>query len=127
MSGWASEIEKEKSPAISRRTDIEDRQARGATAVGLDIADAMVAEASRRYPAIEFRQGAAESLPFGDAHFDAVVSALGMPHFADHQAFFRESHRTLRSNGRLALATWKQPDKNPFAGLVLGLDERLGV
>ena len=26
MSGWASEIEKEKSPTISRRTDIEDGQ-----------------------------------------------------------------------------------------------------
>lgn len=70
---------------------------RGAVAVGLDIAEAMVAEASHRYPQIEFHQGAAESLPFDDHAFDAVVNALGMPHFADPTAFFRGSGRVLRS------------------------------
>jgi ubiquinone/menaquinone biosynthesis C-methylase UbiE len=42
--------------------------------VGLDVNDGMLAVARRAAPGIEWRQGRAEALPFGDASFDAVVS-----------------------------------------------------
>ena len=51
---------------------------RGADVVGVDIAAAMVSAARARHPGLEFCQGAAEELPFDDASFDVVVSALGM-------------------------------------------------
>ena len=41
--------------------------------VGIDFSAAMVAEASRRFPGLVFREDDAEDLPFPDGCFDAVV------------------------------------------------------
>jgi SAM-dependent methyltransferase len=78
-----------------------------------------VEQARRRYPGVEFRQGEAENLPFDDESFDVVASALGMPHFADHDAFMSEAARVLRPGGRLVFASWVRPANNPFFGIVL--------
>src|SRR5207244_2109622 len=42
---------------------------RGAQVTGLDFSAVMVAEARRRYPEVEFREGEADALPFPDASF----------------------------------------------------------
>src|SRR5438128_1438952 len=44
--------------------------ARSAIAVGVDFSSLMVAEARRRYPQVEFREGDAERLDFADRQFD---------------------------------------------------------
>ena len=93
---------------------------RGAEVVGLDISSAMVEVASQRYPDIRFEVGEAEALPFDDASFDVVVTAFGMPHFADHRAVFSEIHRVLAPGGRVAASSWNAPDKNPFFAIALG-------
>jgi SAM-dependent methyltransferase len=93
---------------------------RGADVVGVDLSAAMLEEARARYPDIDFRQSAAEELPFDDGSFDVVVSAFGMPHFADHAAVFRECHRVLRDGGRLAVASWNPPPGNQFFAIALG-------
>jgi ubiquinone/menaquinone biosynthesis C-methylase UbiE len=49
--------------------------ARGAEAVGVDFAAAMVDQARRLCPGLTFRVGSAEDLPFPDAGFDAVGSS----------------------------------------------------
>lgn len=98
----------------------------GHRVVGLDVAQAMLDQARRRYPQLELRLGAAEHLPFPDGSFDAVVSAFGMPHFADHEAFAAEAWRVLRPGGRLAVTSWLPPDRNPFFGLALGSIARFG-
>ncbi len=109
-------------PGWSARTAVE----RGATVIGVDISQAMVDSASRRVPQAEFRLGAAESLPVEDDSADAVISAFGMPHFADHAAFAAEAHRVLRPGGRLAFASWLPPTENPFFGIALGAIAKAG-
>jgi SAM-dependent methyltransferase len=94
--------------------------ARGAVVTGVDIAQSMLDEARQRYPAIELRQGAAEQLPLEDASQDAIVSAWGLPHFADHGAFFAEARRVLRPGGALSLGTWGPPPGNEFFAVLLG-------
>lgn len=99
---------------------------RGATVTGLDISRSMLDEARRRHPDIRFELGAAEEMPFEDGSFDVVVSAFGMPHFADHEAVFRECHRVLADAGRLAVASWNPPARNPFFAVALGAIAQCG-
>src|SRR4051812_79747 len=49
--------------------------------VGLDVNPGMLAVARERSPAIAWHEGAAESLPFPDRSFDAVVSQFGLMFF----------------------------------------------
>ena len=74
--------------------------------VGLDVNPGMLTVARERAPAIAWREGAAESLPFPDGAFDAVVSQFGLMFFQDRRAAIREMRRVLRPGGRLAIAVW---------------------
>lgn len=80
---------------------------------GLDIDPGMLAVASRLAPAIEWRQGAAESLPYPDRSFDVVVSQFGLMFFADRRKALREMLRVLAPGGRLAIAVWDSLDNAP--------------
>jgi len=99
---------------------------RGSTVTGLDFARAMVEEARRRHPAIEFREGDAEALPFDDASFDAVVMNFGMLHLARPDAAIAEAHRVLRPGGRYAFTVWAAPDRAIGFGLALRAIEAHG-
>jgi SAM-dependent methyltransferase len=92
--GWASRL-------VARR---------GATVIGADIAgdllDAARATAAAERLAIDYQLGDAESLPFDDQQFDAVISTFGVM-FAGHpDAAAAELARVCRRNGRIALTTW---------------------
>src|SRR2546423_10702796 len=67
--------------------------ARGADVTGLDFSSAMIAEARRRYPTMAFREGDAESLPFDDRSFDAVVMTFGQTHLHSPVAAIADTHR----------------------------------
>ncbi len=92
---------------------------RGASVVGVDFSAAMVAEARRRYPAADFREGDAEALPFPDRSFDAVVMNFGLLHLGQPEQAIREAHRVLRSGGRFGFTVWATPDEAVGFGIVL--------
>jgi SAM-dependent methyltransferase len=90
---------------------------RGAAVIGADIAVDLVAAARDNARAeglgIDYRVGDAESLPFGDAEFDAVVSTCGVMFASRPEAAAAELARVTKKGGRVALTTWL-PDSNLF-------------
>lgn len=99
---------------------------RGASAVGVDFSQEMVALAARRYPAIEFREGDAEVLPFADATFDAVAINFGVLHLARPDTALAEARRVLKPGGRCAFTVWAPPQASVGFGLVLKAIETHG-
>jgi SAM-dependent methyltransferase len=93
--------------------------ARGATALGLDFSSTMVAEARRRFPRAEFREGDAEALPLDLADFDAVTMGFGMLHLAHPESALAQAHRVLRPGGRFAFTVWDAPERASTFGAVL--------
>jgi ubiquinone/menaquinone biosynthesis C-methylase UbiE len=83
---------------------------RGAIVTGVDIAvgllDAARARAEAERLPIEYQVGDAESLPFEDETFDAVVSTFGVMFATRPEAAAAEIARVCRPGGRVALATW---------------------
>ncbi len=92
---------------------------RGASVVGVDVAEAMLALARRLHPELEFVEGNAEALPFPDASFDAVAGNFAMLHVGRPERAVAEFARVLVSGGRLALTVWDLPERAQFLGLVL--------
>lgn len=74
---------------------------------GLDPAPEMVRQARSVTPpaaAIEFQEGAAESLPFRADEFDLVLSTMTFHHWADPARGAGEIRRVLTAQGRWVLA-----------------------
>jgi len=90
---------------------------RGATVTGVDIASELLTTARVKAAAeelrIEYRLGDAESLPFEDGKFDAVVSTCGIMFASRPEAAAGELARVCRKGGRIALTTWLS-DSNLF-------------
>jgi ubiquinone/menaquinone biosynthesis C-methylase UbiE len=83
---------------------------RGCDVVGIDYVPALLARGRRRAEAeglhIDLVEGDAESIPFPDASFDAVLSVYGAMFAPDHEKTFAELARVCRPGGRIGLATW---------------------
>jgi len=99
---------------------------RGAEVVGVDFAPAMVAEARRRYPTVDFREGDAEDLPFPEASFDAVTMNFGLLHLGRPERALTEAHRVLRPGGRLGFTVWARPEQAIGFQMVLRAVESYG-
>ena len=99
---------------------------RGATVVGVDFSRAMVAEAQRHYPDVEFREGDAEQLPFGNGLFDAAVMNFGILHLARPEQALVEAQRVLRPGGKFGSTAWAKPEETIAFGIVLRAIEAHG-
>jgi ubiquinone/menaquinone biosynthesis C-methylase UbiE len=74
---------------------------------GVDPAARMLAEARKRLgddSRVRLEHAAVERLPFADASFDLVASAMSFDHWADQELGLSECARVLRPDGRLVLA-----------------------
>jgi len=92
---------------------------------GVDPSPGMLEVAKQLAPAVEWRQGVAESLPFPDQSFDAVVSQFGLMFFSDRREALRQALRVLIPEGNLAVAVWDALDNIPAYAAEVALLERL--
>lgn len=97
----------------------------GGSVVGLDINPGMLSVAARIAPSIEWRQGEAESLPFADGSFDAVISQFGLMFFTGREVALREMVRVLIPGGHLAVAVFDSLDNMPAYGAMATVLEHL--
>jgi SAM-dependent methyltransferase len=82
----------------------------GARVTGLDLTPELLEVARRRAQdegvSIEFVEGDAESLPFGEGSFDRVSSCFGVMFAPRHQQAAAELLRVARPGGMIAVAAW---------------------
>jgi SAM-dependent methyltransferase len=106
---------------IAARTAAE-RVGRAGSVVGLDLNPAMLEVAARIRPDIEWREGDAAELPFGDESFDAVLCQSAVFFFPDVDRAFSEMTRVLRRGGVAAIQTYaalpEQPGFQEFDAIV---------
>ena len=82
---------------------------RGGRVVGLDFSERMLERARRKSGAIQWVQGDALALPFGDGEFDAATVGFGVRNLADLEAGLRELARVVRPGGKLAVLEITRP------------------
>ena len=83
----------------------------GGQIIATDISDAMVAMVTagaeqRGLAHLRAQRADAESFPFEDASFDAVLCGLGLMYAPDPMASLIGARRVLRSGGRYVAAVW---------------------
>ena len=87
--------------------------------VGVDSVAGMIEAARRAAEGLSlgnahFETAGADSLPFPDDRFDAVVSRFGIMFFPSPVAGAREMLRVLKPGKKMAFAVWHFVDNNPF-------------
>src|SRR5262245_20672556 len=85
------------------------RRAWGGT-VGVDFVPQLLERGRERAAAerleIEFAEGAAAELPFGEGEFDVVMSIFGVMFEPDQERAAAELLRVCKPGGRIGLASW---------------------
>ncbi len=91
-----------------------------------DRAPEMVAATGRRADELGLTNVAsrtldAEAMDLDDGSFDVALCRWGFMLMADPLAALRETRRVLTEDGRLALAVWGTPDRNPWSSVLSGV------
>ncbi len=97
----------------------------GGSIVGLDVNEGMLDVARQHSTVIEWRAGHAESLPFDDNSFDAVLSQFGLMFFEDRIKALQEMYRVLKPGGKMAVAVWDTLENTPGYADVVAILQRL--
>lgn len=75
----------------------------------VDPSEPFVAALRERFPSSDVRQASAESLPFEDGTFDAVLAQLVVNFMSDPEAGVFEMRRVARGGGVVAASVWDYP------------------
>src|SRR6516162_4119247 len=86
---------------------------------GIDVVPEMIAAAQREaeragYTNTHFQIASADSLPFPEDAFDAVVSRFGVMFFPTPAEGVREMLRVLKPGHKLSMAVWSYAAQNAF-------------
>jgi SAM-dependent methyltransferase len=91
----------------------------------LEVARVAAADVS---PPIHWRAGDAGALPFPDGDFDVVFCQQGVQFFPDRAEAFREMHRVLDPDGRLAVSVWRDLRHCPgYHAMTAALERHAGA
>lgn len=87
--------------------------------IGTDLVDEMLLVARDKAKAqnvrnVEFQKVDGKSLNFDAASFDAVTSRWGLIFMPEPQTSLQQMHHVLKDCGRLVVACWAEPERNPF-------------
>jgi hypothetical protein len=85
---------------------------RGAVPSGLDISPGLLNIARERLPHADIREGDMESLPFGDAAFDAVTGVNAFQFAGDPRRALKEAARVTRPGGRVVASLFAAPERS---------------
>ena len=85
---------------------------RGAVPSGLDVSPGLLGIARERLPHADLREADMESLPFGDAAFDAVTGVNAFQFAGDPRRALPEAARVLRPGGRLVASLFAAPERS---------------
>jgi SAM-dependent methyltransferase len=78
----------------------------GLSASGIDLSPAMVYEARRRHPGLDFTAGSMTALDLPERQLDGIVAWYSVIHVppAEHRTVYAGFHRVLKPGGHLLLA-----------------------
>jgi demethylmenaquinone methyltransferase/2-methoxy-6-polyprenyl-1,4-benzoquinol methylase len=88
---------------------------RGAEVTGLDFSERMLELARGKAPGLEWVQGNALELPYGDGEFDAATVGFGARNFADLGRGLAEMARVTRPAGRVVVLEITTPQRPPLS------------
>lgn len=91
---------------------------------GIDPSAAQIDFARAQLPAADLRVADSMALPFADAAFDVVASALVLHFIPDRGKAFAEMKRVVRPGGVVSAYTWQRSTKDdfaPYAAMLKGL------
>jgi ubiquinone/menaquinone biosynthesis C-methylase UbiE len=88
--------------------------------VATDLNQPMLDHAAKQVSSsrVSWQKADAQSLPFPDGAFDAVVCQFGVMFFPDKQKAYREARRVLKPGGRFVFDVWDKIEFNEFADVV---------
>ncbi len=98
----------------------------GGSVLGTDFVEPMLAFARQKAAAaglrnVEFRCVDGEALDEPPGSFDAVTIRWGIMFMPDPLACLRGAHGALKPGGRIAVACWAGPERNPWVSLPAGI------